>query len=154
MGQARWRDDRETIALSLEYDKVSVGDILPDFKVVPTLMSAVMYCAAMWEFQKIHFDHDWARSRENLDGAILQGPVLGNYLARCVMSWAGPRARLKHLAWRNHGVAMLDEQLICSGRVTACHDGVIDCELHIVNPREQKLVSGSASVAPGKERMA
>ncbi len=145
--------------MNLDYDAVAVGDALPEFKVVPTLLGAVMYCAAMWEFQKIHFDHDWAKSRENLDGAIIQGPVLGNYLARCVMGWAGPRARLTRLAWRNHGVAPLEEQLVCSGRVCARRAveaternvigmaGVIDCELAIVNPRGEKIVSGSASVA-------
>jgi acyl dehydratase len=145
--------------LELDYDTVSVGDALPELVVTPTLMTAVMYSAAMWEFQKIHYDHEWAR-RENLDGAIVHGPVLGNYLARTVTQWTGPRARLTRLTWRHHGVAPLGRRITCTGSVTGkrlpaeteCTTGdigvgLIECELAIIDADRRKIVSGSACVA-------
>ena len=136
------------------FEAVAVGDALPDLQVTPTLQNAVMYAAAMWEFQKIHFDHEWSRTREHLDGAIIQGPVLGNYLARALGRWAGPRGRIKRLAWRNHGTAPLGEALVCSGRVTARHEnGLVDCELASTNPRAEKIVSATASVQLAREQV-
>lgn len=147
--------------MDLDFDSVSIGDTLPDFHVVPTLQGAVMYCAAMWEFQRIHYDHEWAKTQENLERAVIQGPVLGNYLAQAVARWTGPGGRLARLTWRNHGVALLDTPLVCKGRVMAKRDrdadagasagrvgtGVIDCELDIHDAGGRRILSGSASVA-------
>jgi len=127
--------------------EVTVGMSLPPLQVTPTLMSAVMFAAAMWEFQKIHYDPVWAREREGLDGAILHGPALGNLLARTVGAWVGPRGRIARLAWRNHGVALLERPLTCTGAVSAVQaDGRIDCALAIVDEQANQLVSGMASV--------
>jgi len=145
-------------------DQLAPGDELPTLHVTPTLMQAVMYAAAMWEFQRIHFDPVWAREAEGLDGAILQGPMLGNYLTRAIGTWARPPARLARLTWRNRGVAPLDEALRVTARVEACHRGGslsgtpelselsglpvgkarLDVGLAILNPRNETILAGNA----------
>lgn len=130
------------LARFAHHEDIAVGDVLPELRLVPTLIDAVMYAAAMWEFQKLHFDDAWARS-EGLEGAILQGPALGNILTRMLGQWAGPRGRILRLSWRNRGVAVLGKPLVCRGRVSAhaasaeaCTDGSaagrVECELDIV----------------------
>lgn len=145
--------------MSLDYDSVTVGDRLPVFMVQPTIRNAVMYAAAMWEFQRIHYDHEWARDQEGLPGAVVQGPVLGNYLAQAVAHWTGPDAALKHLEWRNHGLVAFGDTVNCEGTVTAKHregsamtandgDGVpvLEYALALVNQRGEKVLSGTARV--------
>lgn len=138
------------------FDSLVAGTLLPDLVVTPELIDAVQYAAAMWEFQKLHFDPDWARA-EGLDGPIAQGPLLGNYLARLVGGWAGPRGRLVRLSWRNRGVAVLGHSLTCSGRVTGtapdsrpCMDGspagLVRCDLAITSAAGAPLLAGHAEV--------
>ncbi len=143
--------------MSLELDRLVPGDVLPPLHITPTLMQAVMYAAAMWEFQRIHFDPVWAREKEGLQGAIIHGPLLGNYLTRAIASWARPPARLTRLTWRNRGVAPIDEALQCTGRVAAqhppgslaelaCGHARIEIELAILNPRAESILIGTAHV--------
>lgn len=137
---------------------MTTGDRLPEFTLRPTLRHAVMYAAAMWEFQRIHYDAQWARDKEGLPGAVVQGPVLGNYLAQAIAHWTGPAAVLKHLEWRNHGLVAFGDVVRCQGTVTAKHseggvpDGadvrecLLECALEMINQRGEKVVSGSARV--------
>jgi acyl dehydratase len=131
------------------HDQVAVGDEFPPFAAEPTLMQVVMYAAAMWEFQRIHFDAAWA-VREGLPGPIAHGPLLGNYLAQALASWTGPGAVIRHLEWSNRGVAPIGESLSCGGVVTGSGesaDGVVmECDVWIDNPRGERIVTGSAVV--------
>jgi acyl dehydratase len=125
---------------------------LPELAVQPGLMDAVMYAAAMWEFQRLHFDQDWAR-REGLPAPIVQGPLLGNYLARAVTEGlpTGPSTglELERLAWRNRAVVQVGEQLRVGGSVAAPDpDGRRDLGLWIVDSAGTTVVEGSAVVRP------
>jgi len=139
--------------MPIDCDSLSVGDTIPVFVVQPTLRHAVMYAAAMWEFQRIHYDREWARGREGLPGAVVQGPVLGNYLAQAIARWTGPQALLKQLEWRNHGLMAFGDEIRCIGKVVAKEPGagsaptVVRCELEMHNQRREKVVSGAATIA-------
>ena len=132
---------------------MTAGDRLPEFTLRPTLRHAVMYAAAMWEFQRIHYDAQWARDKEGLPGAVVQGPVLGNYLAQAIAHWTGPAAVVKHLEWRNHGLVAFGDVIRCQGTVTAKHaeggNSLLECALEMLNQRGEKVVSGSARVGFG-----
>lgn len=142
--------------MPIDFDSLSVGDTMPEFVVQPTLRHAVMYAAAMWEFQRIHYDEAWARNREGLPGAVVQGPVLGNYLAQAIARWAGPEAVLKQLEWRNHALVAFGDEIRCIGKVVAMEAGdtgaasvppTVRFDLEMHNQRQEKVVSGAAAVA-------
>jgi hydroxyacyl-ACP dehydratase HTD2-like protein with hotdog domain len=111
---------------------------LPELALRPGLLDTVRYAAAMWEFQLLHFDPERARA-EGLDRPIVQGPLLGTYLAR-VLDGAGT---LEHLAWRNHAVVPVDTGLVCGGSLV---DGA--ATLWIRDTAGTTVVSGSARVRP------
>lgn len=131
--------------------QTEVGEELPTFTVNPSLIQVVMYAAAMWEYQRIHFDQEWAE-REGLPGPIVHGPLLGNYLVQAVTYWAGETAAIRHLEWRNRGLALIGEPLSCEGVVTATASDTdtdtrtIKLDLWIDNPRNDRLVTGSATI--------
>jgi hydroxyacyl-ACP dehydratase HTD2-like protein with hotdog domain len=136
--------------MSLDYASVSVGDRLPAFSVQPTLRNAVMYAAAMWEFQRIHYDDQWAREQEGLPGAVVQGPVLGNYLVQTIAAWTGPQGALRRLEWRNHGLVAFGDDIRCEGTVVSKQPGdrsiQVGCCLEMLNQRNEKVVSATATV--------
>lgn len=107
-----------------------------------------MYAAAMWEFQRLHFDHDWAR-REGLARAVVQGPLLGNYLAQTVEEWTAGVPELERVAWRHHAVVSVGEPLTCGGTVSAPDvDGRREAVLWIRDSQAATVVSGSAGFRP------
>ena len=157
--------------MPIDCDSITGGDAMPVFVIRPTLRHAVMYAAAMWEFQRIHYDDRYAREQEGLPGAVVQGPVLGNYLTQAVAAWTGPEGMLKRLEWRNHGLVAFGDDIRCEGVVLAAQPGLgsdggrlvrVDCALEMLNQRNEKVVSANATVeirAPratkpdGKERV-
>ncbi len=120
------------------------GESLPELAVTPQLIDAVMYAAAMWEFQRLHFDEAWAR-HEGLPGPIVQGPLLGNYLARAVTEGTPVGTRLERLAWRNRAVVQVGESLRIGGTL-----GLPDSEgrraavLWMVDGSGKPVVTGTA----------
>lgn len=114
---------------------------IPVYEVRPGLLDTVRYAAAMWEFQRLHFDHAWAR-REGLAGAVVQGPLLGNYLARTVTEALPAGQELARLAWRNVAVVPVDEPLRCGGSWTAPDAA----ELWICDGSGAVVVSGTAEL--------
>jgi len=141
--------------MPIDCDSIAVGDAMPVFVIRPTLRHAVMYAAAMWEFQRIHYDDTYAREQEGLPGAVVQGPVLGNYLAQAIGAWTGPEGALKRLEWRNHGLVAFGDDIRCEGVVISTErntgrgeSGSVQagCSLEMFNQRNEKVVSATATV--------
>lgn len=103
---------------------------LPEWRVRPGLLETTRYAAAMWEFQRHHYDHEWAR-REQLPRAIVQGPLLGNYLVETLERWAGGEFELDRLTWRHHAVVLVDQRLTCGGAIGSASAGAHDADLWI-----------------------
>lgn len=114
----------------------------------PGLLETTMYAAAMWEFQRLHFDHDWAR-QEGLDRAIVQGPLLGNYLVETLDRWTCGVLEIERLTWRHHAVVEVDEALTCSGSIAPpTEEGHREAQLRIADDRGRTMVSATASLRP------
>jgi hydroxyacyl-ACP dehydratase HTD2-like protein with hotdog domain len=113
---------------------------LPELRLRPDLLDTVRYAAAMWEFQLLHFDHDRARA-EGLERSIVQGPLLGTYLARVL----APAGTVEHLEWRNHAVVPVGTDLVCGGTVDR-ETGAAD--VWIRDGDGTTVVTGSARVRP------
>lgn len=111
------RRTRSTTAQHRPNDLIPGAEMGPE-SFDPSLTRLVMYAAAMWEFQRIHFDPEWART-EGLEGPIVHGPLLGTYLEQAVVRWMGDDATLRELEWRNRATAAADVGLAVRGTVTA-----------------------------------
>jgi hydroxyacyl-ACP dehydratase HTD2-like protein with hotdog domain len=121
---------------------------LPELILRPGLLDTVMYAGAMWEFQRLHFDHQQA-VHEGLASAVVQGPLLGNYLARTIEAGMPPGFELAQLGWRNRAVVHIDEELRCGGELTpVAADGSREARLWIRDGSQTEVVSGSARLRP------
>lgn len=125
-----------------------VGERLTDHVITPSSIQVVMYAAAMWEYQRIHFDQAWAE-REGLPGPIVHGPLLGNYLVKSVQRWCGKHADLVELEWRNRGITPIGETLTSGGVVTGVSrddPGLVTCDVWIENVGGESIVTGTVSL--------
>lgn len=127
---------------------ISLGQALPTLTKKIRLPDMMAYGAATYDFARIHYDAPYARS-QGLPSPVVDGQMLGAFLAQLVQDWAGPRAFLKSLNFRNSGMALPGDSLTCSGSVTAIRheDGniLIDCDLWIDNQRGEHVVSPASA---------
>jgi hydroxyacyl-ACP dehydratase HTD2-like protein with hotdog domain len=101
---------------------VAPGEVLPPLERRFTIVDLVAYGAATWDWQRMHYDLDYARSM-NLPGVVIDGQAYGAVLARAALAWAGPRAFIQRLAFRMKSTAFAGETLRAEGQVTAVRAG-------------------------------
>jgi hydroxyacyl-ACP dehydratase HTD2-like protein with hotdog domain len=135
----------------LFYDDVRPGDALPTLTVTVDERQLFFFSAATYNGHRIHYDKDWARTREGYDDVIVQGPLQASLLARAVTDWIGGRGRLLRYAVQNRAIALPGEELSFGGSVTAKRlsgDNVGLVEVDIAGRRDDTvLMPGTATVA-------
>ncbi|MGA8327811.1 MAG: MaoC/PaaZ C-terminal domain-containing protein [Mycobacterium sp.] len=133
------------------YEDVEPGDALPSLTVTVDERQMFFFSAATYNGHRIHYDKDWARTREGYDDVIVQGPLQAALLARAVTDWIGGRGRLVEYAVQNRAIALPGEQLSFGGSVTAKRlsgGNVGLVEVDIAGRRDGTvLMPGTATVA-------
>ena len=133
------------------YEDVQPGDALPALTVTVDERQLFFFSAATYNGHRIHYDKDWARTREGYDDVIVQGPLQAALLARAVTDWIGGRGRLVQYAVQNRAIALPGEELSFGGSVTAKHlsDGNVGLvDVDIAGRRDDTvLMPGTATVA-------
>ena len=133
------------------YEDVQPGDALPTLTVTVDERQLFFFSAATYNGHRIHYDKDWARTREGYDDVIVQGPLQAALLARAVTDWIGGRGRLVRYAVQNRAIALPGEELSFGGSVTAkrlSDDNVGLVDVDIAGRRDDTvLMPGTATVA-------
>ena len=133
------------------YEDVQPGDALPALTVTVDERQLFFFSAATYNGHRIHYDKDWARTREGYDDVIVQGPLQAALLARAVTDWIGGRGRLVRYAVQNRAIALPGEELSFGGSVTAkrlSDDNVGLVDVDIAGRRDDTvLMPGTATVA-------
>jgi acyl dehydratase len=104
--------------------EVSPGEKLPALEHTLTLVDLVLYGAATWDWNRMHYDVEQAR-RLNLPAPVIDGQEFGALLARAALEWAGPRAFLKRLALRMTAMAFAGDTLRVEGEVKEIRDSSV-----------------------------
>jgi acyl dehydratase len=103
---------------------VKVGDALPPLEKTFTAVDLFAYGAATWDWHRMHYDAELARSK-GFAGPVIDGQMYGALFARVAMQWAGPRAFITHMALRMKSMAFAGDTLRAEGSVTEVADNVV-----------------------------
>ena len=127
---------------------VSVGDALPTLEKKIRLPDMMAYAAATWDFARIHYDAPYARS-QGLSAPVVDGQMLGAFLAQLVQDWAGPGSFLQSLNFRNSGMIFPGDTLTCGGSVTDVRrengNTIAECALWIDNQNGERVVAPASA---------
>lgn len=140
------------------FDDVTVGEELPPLKKEIDLPHMMAYGAATWDFIRVHYDADYVRER-GLKAPFVDGQMLGGFLAQQVQDWAGPRAFLRRLAFRNRAMVYPGDTVTCYGVVTSAHiqgvEALVECDLWMENQDGERVVQPASAVVrlPLREKM-
>jgi acyl dehydratase len=104
--------------------EISQGMKLPVLERTFALVDLVLYGAATWDWNRMHYDVEHAH-RLNLPAPVIDGQEFGAIFARTALEWAGPRAFLKRLTLRMKAMAFAGDTLRAEGEVQAIRDGIV-----------------------------
>ncbi len=132
------------------FEDVEVGqEIAPLIKDVNTV-NIMMYCAAVWLIDRIHFDNPFSVKRRGLPDIVAPGNMAPDYYTQLLTAWAGEKGRLRKLAVQFRNFMVPGSTLTCGGRITGktVEDGKgrVDLELWIKNQDGVLCVPGKGSV--------
>jgi len=114
------------------------GDTLPPLEKTFTPVDLFAYGAATWDWHRMHYDAELARSK-GLAAPVIDGQMYGALFARVAMGWAGPRAFITRLSLRMKSMAYAGDTLRAIGTVTSVEGNVIVLE--------QRLMRGERVIA-------
>jgi acyl dehydratase len=106
---------------------VVVGAEVPTLARKIDLVDMVAYAGATWDWHRIHYDPGYLRER-GFDAPVVDGQVLGAYLAEQVQDWLGPRSFLRRMRFRFSAMVFAGDTVECHGEVTAVEqtdDGLV-----------------------------
>ncbi len=131
------------------YDSIQVGDPLTPLVKVITQAGMMAYGAATWDFIRLHYDADLARSL-GFPAPFVDGQMFGGILAQAVQDWAGPGAFLRRLSFRNRVMTYPGDTITCHGVVTEKMepDGerLVACDLWIENQKGERVVQPAGAL--------
>ena len=103
---------------------IEVGTVLPDLTRTIGLVDMVAYAGATWDWHRMHYDPAYVRER-GFEAPVVDGQVLGAYLAEQVQDWLGPDAFIRALRFRFSAMVFAGDTITCHGTVTAVVGGLV-----------------------------
>lgn len=127
---------------SVDAARLFPGEPLPGWEHRFTEVDLVAYGAATWDWHRVHYDLEYARSRK-LPGVLIDGQVYGAIFAKLANGWAGPGAFLSNMGLRMKSMAFAGDTLRATGEVKSVDaiDGAHRVQL------EQRLLCGERVIA-------
>lgn len=135
------------------YETVTIGDALPALKKGPiTLTDLVKYSGASGDFNPLHTQPEYARTRAGLPDVIAHGMLSMAYAGQLITDWLGADGDLRKLKVQFRAMTQLNDEVTCDGIVAdkrQTKDGnLVDINIVLNAGREgRKTVVGSATVA-------
>lgn len=114
------------------------GDPLPPFEKTFTAVDLFAYGAATWDWHRMHYDAELARSK-GFAAPVIDGQMYGAVFARVAMRWAGPRAFINKMSLRMKSMAFAGDTLRAEGSVTSVSEATVVLE--------QRLTRGDRVIA-------
>jgi acyl dehydratase len=112
------------------------GERLPAFDKIFSTIDLVAYGAATWDWHRLHYDPDYARSRA-LPRPIIDGQMYGAVFAQAIGHWVGPRGFIEKLSLKYRSMAFAGDTLRIEGEVTrsetAAGHGLLTLAQQIIN---------------------
>ena len=101
---------------TLSASSLKPGDKLPAMDQPMTTADLVAYGGATWDWNRLHFDLEYARSL-NLPNVVVDGQAFGAVMAKHALAWLGPRAFMTRLSFKMRAMAFAGETLRAEGEV-------------------------------------
>jgi acyl dehydratase len=118
---------------------MSNGDLTREWTI--GLPDMIAYAGATWDWHRLHYDTGYLREH-GLEKPVVDGQMLGAYLAIALREWFGPDAVITGLSFRFKSLVFAGETIRCVGTVTREEPGRVELGLRV------EAGGGRIAVAP------
>ncbi|MBI2962416.1 MAG: hypothetical protein HYY35_01560 [Deltaproteobacteria bacterium] len=99
---------------------LKVTDPMPTFHRSFTSVDLMAYGAATWDWHRLHYDLDYARSVK-LANVVVDGQALGAVCTKPLLDWLGPRAFIQKLTLKYRAMVFAGDTVRGEGEISAIH---------------------------------
>jgi acyl dehydratase len=133
------------------FEDIKVGQALPEIKKGPMSTAHIMrWSAAMENWHRIHYDHEYATKHDGLPDVLVNGSWKQHVLIQLLTDWAGESGWLYKLDFQYRGMNVPNDTLTAWGKVTKVEKrgdyGVAYVELGLKNQKDAEGSPGTAEV--------
>ncbi|MGQ9572477.1 MAG: MaoC/PaaZ C-terminal domain-containing protein [Dehalococcoidia bacterium] len=132
------------------FEDVQEGQEIPSLRQNCDSQRLVFWAAGSGDFYQIHYDKDFAQAT-GLPDRIIHGALKHALLGRMLHEWVADQGRVKKVACQYRGMDMVNEDVICRGRVTKKYqqggENLVELEVWTENPQGQKTTPGTGVVS-------
>lgn len=130
------------------FNDLSPGTKIPGRSYKPDNVQLFLYDAALWNAHRIHFDYPYATQVEGYTGLVIAGPLIGEWLAQCVVEWLGETGRMVSIEYSNRKAAIVGETLRSGGTITSVNPELreVTIDLSVWNENDEVIAPGVATV--------
>lgn len=107
---------------ALSINAARPGDVLTPLIKRPTSVDVVLFCAAIRNYHRYHYDQAYTRS-QGIDGIIVPGFLMGNWCIEAASRGFGEPVHIRRLKFRNMAVAPVGDSYRVEGRVASIEAG-------------------------------
>lgn len=135
--------------MNASFEKIVVGSEIPSLVKRPTTQQLVMWAGASGDYNPIHYDKDFARSR-GLPGVVVHGQLSTAFICQMLSDWHGKNGSLKKLNVGYKGLGFPGDTLTCHGVVkdkSSAGENLVTLDVWVENQRGEKTVAGTATVS-------
>ncbi len=100
-----------------DIEKLQVGDVVPSFEKTFAAVDLFAYGAATWDWARIHYDQEFARSLGFRD-IFVDGQQYGAIFAERIITWLGPSVFVTSMNFNFRTLTYRGETLTGTGSVT------------------------------------
>jgi hydroxyacyl-ACP dehydratase HTD2-like protein with hotdog domain len=142
--------DRDLSASSPSFEKVKVGDELPELVKRPSRVQLFRYSAVTWNAHRIHYDKEYA-AEEGYPDVLVHSHLHGAFLTQLCTDWMGPDGSLRSLRVSVKSLAVPGDTLTCKGTVVdkriEGRNGIVVVDLAGVNQRGEICAPAQAVIS-------
>ncbi len=137
---------------ALTIDTAKPGDALVRLVKHPTSVDVVMFCAAIRNYHRYHYDHAYARSQE-IDGIIVPGFLMGNWCIEAASRAFNAPVHIRRLRFRNTAVAAVGGTYSIEGCVVSIDADeaggrLVHCRFEVKGDDGRVVTTGTVQLMP------
>lgn len=122
---------------------MNVGDQIPTLHRELDLETLVRYAGASGDFNRIHYDAEYARAAAGLDGVIGHGLLAMALVIRATTDWIGDSGRVRRATARFSAPTRVGDRLTIGGEVIKQVSTSAVLRMHCVNQDGVTIISNA-----------
>lgn len=124
---------------------------LPTLKKSPSRVDVVLFCAAIRNFHRLHYDETYTKA-QGIKDILVPGFMTGNWCIEAATRACGQGARVRKLRFQNTRMAFVGQEFDVGGRVIGLDldgDGnqLVTCELAVQNDTGEVVTKATVQIS-------